>query len=1203
MKSVKMMFYGFSFFCLFICSAFSENCVIPFKYQDEVILFEADRCSINSLVNYSAKWEKKGNLIPQLSTVESNKSNWIQFSYGGSEGKGVTRLDIAPERLPEMAATGKEFCGIKLLINYDGVEFEKIEIKAVFEKNSDFIVYLLPLEKGVKEYSLTQGWKKTEFPADWTKLKYLWISSENANMRFMLKKISMISKKAQAEIVPLKISSVKKVHEVLLSQNPVLLEDGTINENCLDNALPLQGFCTLEGRQMIESKNSPVKAKVAYDEKYLCIGTEAEFPDEPVANVKKRDNDAVCLDEAVEYFFSPWNDNNRIIQFVTNYHGTVFDSLRDYDPVAAGIIDLIQWDLPHSKKISYENGIWKTVFAASVKDLKMDLNKYRFIGFQLAQNYRRTNNSEKYKTLSWTSTLKFPDPLCFGILVFNKKPFGKGELEIKAIHSRQKTDDSSHEILIKISGRNFAEGEYKLETIIVSPDSTEIRNTVKMKLFQEEKENVLKIGSAKNINGNCTVYVCIYNGNNDIRMSAVNFENVTPLKEMFGANIFCPTPKKVIWGEGVFMAGKADKILISGNATERTVKTAGIFKDKLCGFTASQYSITTAGSGGNAIVLKISNNVEFGGEKVELRKDGYCINVKPEGVNITGGDEAGLYYGCITFLQLLKMPMKIVDGTPVKSVNILDWPDIPNRMVRIEHPWQFKNNQFNENPKIEYLMDWVERFAAENKFNRLWLDISMLIKFKRQPEFNGTERVFSIEDLEKFGNFCRDHFIEIIPSLQIGSHTDWWLLGYHPELKEKGYPSQADITHPEHNKIVYNCILDMVEAMKPKYFSPKSDEYWGKRNITETPDEFLKNGRDRANAFLDFHIELNNWLKARNIKMIIFEDMLNPRHNGKRYDVYKVIDKFPRDIIIAQWGIMPDLTAEYFIDKGFEVWGNPTVYWAYGSKVKSKVKGMGFSAYTMGTDWQLFRDDSSFSVFEIFMGANNAWNILRKEEPSIMEEIASGKLAALREMFALQANPAASPKVATIDIQKYMDCDFTSFLSKKGQECILPEGIQDIGNIPMMFSNQKMNCILLGKEKTLSIPVGNSCSSLIFLHAISVSDKSSKEFNEKPYWRKWPYGYITGNYQVHYNDGTVRQLPVRLFWNIGLVNTNPLYRATNDNRYIMPLKVSDGCYKFLYQWEWVNPFPEKKIEKITYADNGEFKFDIILASISCRDRK
>jgi len=136
---------------------------------------------------------KGSDMIPQLSTVENDKGKWINFSYRGSGGGAISRLNIVQGRLSGMTPAGTDLCGIKFLISYDGTAFEKIEIRAVFTGENDFVVHHPSLEKGTREYNLTAGFRKADSPADWTKLKYVWLSSGKADMTFMLKRISMIA--------------------------------------------------------------------------------------------------------------------------------------------------------------------------------------------------------------------------------------------------------------------------------------------------------------------------------------------------------------------------------------------------------------------------------------------------------------------------------------------------------------------------------------------------------------------------------------------------------------------------------------------------------------------------------------------------------------------------------------------------------------------------------------------------------------------------------------------------------------------------------------------------------------------------------------------------------------------------------------------------------------------------------------------------
>jgi hypothetical protein len=63
-----------------------------------------------------------------------------------------------------------------------------------------------------------------------------------------------------------------------------------------------------------------------------------------------------------------------------------------------------------------------------------------------------------------------------------------------------------------------------------------------------------------------------------------------------------------------------------------------------------------------------------------------------------------------------------------------------------------------ENRGIDYLIDWTERFVADQKINTFYVDLAANVRYQRRPEFNGTEKIYTLADLRRFGDFCRDHF-------------------------------------------------------------------------------------------------------------------------------------------------------------------------------------------------------------------------------------------------------------------------------------------------------------------------------------------------------------------------------------------------------------------------------------------------------------
>ena len=122
-------------------------------------------------------------------------------------------------------------------------------------------------------------------------------------------------------------------------------------------------------------------------------------------------------------------------------------------------------------------------------------------------------------------------------------------------------------------------------------------------------------------------------------------------------------------------------------------------------------------------------------------------------------------------------------------------------------------------------------------------------------------------------------------------------------------------------------------------------------------------GRPRAQVFLDFHLKLHAFLEERGVRMAMFEDMINPAHNGARYDTWKIIDSLPRDIIILIWANIGNAVG-YFGEKGFECWGCTTGWFTFKGPSRKYVTGFGPSLYGLGWEYK-FRYALPFSFHSI----------------------------------------------------------------------------------------------------------------------------------------------------------------------------------------------------------------------------------------------
>jgi hypothetical protein len=373
-----------------------------------------------------------------------------------------------------------------------------------------------------------------------------------------------------------------------------------------------------------------------------------------------------------------------------------------------------------------------------------------------------------------------------------------------------------------------------------------------------------------------------------------------------------------------------------------------------------------------------------------------------------------------------------------------------------------------------------------------------------------------------------------------------------------------------------------------RYFTAGSDEWWHKRNPRVQPDDTVR-GKPRAQVFLDFHVKLHDYLKERGVRMAMAEDMINPSHNGHRFDTWKIVDSLPKDIIILIWGDIGN-AVKYFGEKGFEIWGQPTSWFTFNQPERKYMTGFGASLYQFGTE-NRFRTPFTFYYHSIwFLGANYAWNFNNRTlNWNLADWMNSGELAAAEAVFAAAANPRGGEKFEPLDLSKYFNASAPAFA----------DGSETVCNIPMRPAKTSgKNCVETAKGAPQTIPVRKKCSSLVFLHTAIPGKlyRSGKGFN----YRAWQRGYPAAEYTVIYSDGTKGVYPVRLSHEIYFENWQPQAGGTVFCRGMEIGYDADRLPHFAYQWEWVNPHPEKEIAEIRISIPNKWDFIHRLLALSVR---
>lgn len=136
-----------------------------------------------------------------------------------------------------------------------------------------------------------------------------------------------------------------------------------------------------------------------------------------------------------------------------------------------------------------------------------------------------------------------------------------------------------------------------------------------------------------------------------------------------------PVPQKAEWGQTTFNRPTSVKVQAPESVDQAALSAL------YAAFPAANNGLPVImGKKGDAVVAAVA-------DRIPEHSEGYYLSVTPEGVTIAGADDAGVYYGVVTFLQVASAP-------EVTSVEVVDWPSMSARGV-IEgfygNPWSYQD--------------------------------------------------------------------------------------------------------------------------------------------------------------------------------------------------------------------------------------------------------------------------------------------------------------------------------------------------------------------------------------------------------------------------------------------------------------------------------------------------------------------------------
>ena len=302
-----------------------------------------------------------------------------------------------------------------------------------------------------------------------------------------------------------------------------------------------------------------------------------------------------------------------------------------------------------------------------------------------------------------------------------------------------------------------------------------------------------------------------------------------------------------------------------------------------------------------------------------VRPEEYAVEPMVGGVLLRAHDAQGAFWAVHTLAALLGQSRRTADGYQATIPKLRDWPDVPFRAFMIQGAWTHSVEEFKRNLEL-LARQHVTYFALE-------FGPQVVLDFDPKIAEGGR---FTKAQAREIIDYGRSLGLKPIAYLELLGHLER-AYKKEPYTHEGGIDIRSDAAY---EKFVYPLLTEMLDVYGPvEYFHCGMDEAW------ELFRWLSKENCDAA-ALLARHIErINRFLKARDVKMVIWHDMLTapslakelgapagPANGGPPQSTAPALLKIPKDVVLNYWFYDPLARfpgLDYLRRQGFDVWASP----------------------------------------------------------------------------------------------------------------------------------------------------------------------------------------------------------------------------------------------------------------------------------------
>ena len=316
-------------------------------------------------------------------------------------------------------------------------------------------------------------------------------------------------------------------------------------------------------------------------------------------------------------------------------------------------------------------------------------------------------------------------------------------------------------------------------------------------------------------------------------------------------------------------------------------------------------------------------------ETLDIKAEGYMLEITNQQVEITAKDQAGLIYGLATLEQLMEDAEE--QSVPLPLCQIKDYPLLSYRAIH----WDVKHHL----ETLDYYYRMIDKLK-KYKINAIIAEVEDKIKYKRQP-LVGSSDALTIEEWQKLSEYAIERNISISPLVQGLGHASFVLK--HEKYKSLRDDPESDWAFnpldPETYEIQYDLYRDAMEALPHgKYLHVGGDEVKTTgRNSGKSPLELQLIWLNKVCQFTDEAGRTPIFWDDMPLKqMEVYRPMFRPEMsktkvdsiwNAKQEKLEAFLPQFPKNCIYMRWNYhTPEAygntkAMQWFRDHGLKVMG------------------------------------------------------------------------------------------------------------------------------------------------------------------------------------------------------------------------------------------------------------------------------------------